>query len=128
MDNREEIQQLLHEIQKLDEQANMIKKEIDSLKERLIKLTGVPQPATTENTGQAGKRKSNREFYWPETDPFHWYYRSGYRFTIGVKCAIDKNLISPAMRVALGIFSRDYFVYCFPSAKKKIQTFQCHFI
>lgn len=101
MDNREEIQQLLHEIQKLNEQLYDQKKQIDALKERLIKLTGIPNPSFQKPTIKHGRERATENFIGLKLIHIIGIIVLVIGLSIGVKYAIDKDLISPAMRVAL---------------------------
>jgi Predicted membrane protein len=101
MDNREEIQQLLREIQKLNDQLYDQKRQIDALKERLIKLTGGPQPQLQKSHARKGRERATENFIGLKLIHFIGIIVLVIGLSIGVKYAIDKDLISPGMRVAL---------------------------
>ena len=101
MDNREEIQQLLHEIQKLNEQLYVQKRQIDALKEQLIKLTGDSYPQLTKSHTKPDSQRATENFIGLKLIHFIGIIVLVIGLSIGVKYAIDKDLISPAMRVAL---------------------------
>ena len=101
MDNREEIQQLLHEIQKLNEQLYDQKRQIDALKERLIKLTGTSYPQIQKPQANRGRERATENFIGLKLIHIIGIIVLVIGLSIGVKYAIDKDLISPAMRVAL---------------------------
>lgn len=100
MDNREEIQQILLEIQKLNDQLYAQKRQIDALKERLASLTGTPT-LQFQKTPRQSRGKTTENFIGLKLIHFIGIIVLVIGLSIGVKYAIDKNLISPAMRVAL---------------------------
>src|SRR6476469_5731851 len=100
MDNREEIQQILLEIQKLNVQLYAQKRQIDALKERLASLTGTPT-LQFQKTPRQSRGKTTENFIGLKLIHFIGIIVLVIGLSIGVKYAIDKNLISPAMRVAL---------------------------
>src|SRR5689334_7856430 len=101
MDNSEEIQHILHEIQKLNEQLYDQKRQIDALKDRLLKLTGTQYPQQQKTQVKPGIQRATENFIGLRLIHFIGIIVLVIGLSIGVKYAIDKDLISPAMRVAL---------------------------
>lgn len=101
MDNSEEIQQILREIQKLNEQLYDQKRQIDALKDRFLKLTGTTFPQQQKTHIKSISQRATENFIGLKLIHFIGIIVLVIGLSIGVKYAIDKDLISPAMRVAL---------------------------